>query len=91
MESLNHTFIVLIPKVDNPFKVLHYQPISLCNVSYKIIATRLKSFLPHMISEQQLAFVPSRLIQDNSIMAHEIFHVLSHKKRKKKWKLCTQT
>lgn len=33
-----------------------------------------------MISEHQSAFVPSRLIQDNFILAHEIFHALNHKK-----------
>lgn len=48
--SMNRTFLVLIPKVDYPFKVAHYQPISLCNITCniiaKIIATRLKSFCP---------------------------------------------
>lgn len=62
----------------------HYRPISLCNVNYKIIAkiiaNRLKSFLLCMISEQQSTFVLGQLIQDNSILAHEIFHALSHKK-----------
>lgn len=33
-----------------------------------------------MISQQQSAFVPGQLIQDNSILAYEIFHALSHKK-----------
>ena len=37
-KSLNSTFISLIPKVKNPKKVLEFQPISLCNVVYKLIA-----------------------------------------------------
>lgn len=82
--SMNHTFLVLIPKVDHPFKVAHYQLISLCNVSYKIITkiieTRLKFVLPRMISAQQSTFVLGRIIQDNSILTQEIFHALSHKK-----------
>lgn len=31
----NETFLVLIPKVKNPSKVLEYRPISLCNVVHK--------------------------------------------------------
>ena len=47
---VNHTFITLIPKVDNPEYVHQYRPISLCNVLYKnfskVIANRLKKFCP---------------------------------------------
>lgn len=38
LRHLNHTFIVLIPKVTHPFKVEQYRPISLCNVAYKVIS-----------------------------------------------------
>lgn len=38
LRSLNHAFIVLIPKVENLHRVNHYHPISLCNVYYKVIS-----------------------------------------------------
>jgi hypothetical protein len=56
----------------------------LCNIIYKIIskllANRLKPLLDKVISPFQTAFVPSRLIQDNSILAHEMLHTLKQKR-----------
>jgi hypothetical protein len=85
--SLNDTNIVLIPKLKSLVSVIGFWPISLCNVLYKIIvkvlANQMKTVLPHIISHNQNAFIPSRHITDNIIVAHEAFHtMLNHLKGK---------
>ena len=68
-ESLNATFISLIPKVKNPKWVFGFRPISLCNVVYKLISkvlvNGLKQMLHNIVFDSQSAFLSGRLITDN--------------------------
>jgi hypothetical protein len=85
-DGQNHSFISLVPKLSGSHTTHQFQPISLCNIVYKIIskilANRLKFLLPNIISPLQIAFVPKRKIQDNTILAHELLHSFKSKRGK---------
>ncbi|XP_022007438.1 uncharacterized protein LOC110906644 [Helianthus annuus] len=78
LRELNHTNIVLIPKIPTPSTVSDYRPIACCNVLYKciskIIADRIKGALNDIVSINQSAFVPGRRISDNILLTQELMH-----------------
>lgn len=89
LSEVNHTFITLIPKVENPDSASKFRPISLCSTIDKIIAkvltNRLKVILGKIIHPLQGAFIPERIIQDNILLAHEFFHSFKNKGGKEGW------
>lgn len=88
LKELNQTSITLIPKNNAAYHFADYRPISLCNVSYKIISKllthRLKDILPDLILPHQSGFIKGRLITDNILIANEILHRFHRSRNKNK-------
>src|ERR1044072_3110055 len=87
--QVNETLLVLIPKIEAPERIIHYRPISLCNVIYKIVTkvltNRLKRAMADLVSPNQCSFVPGRHSSDNIIISQEIFHSMRFLHRKNGW------
>ena len=84
LSDINNTYITLVPKVKMPNRMNDFHPISLSNVAYKLVskvlANRLKTMLPQIISKNKSAFLSERLIMDNVLVAFKLMHYLDHKK-----------
>jgi len=85
LQSINGSYITLIPKKDGAMKISDYRPISLLNTSVKIItkvlANRLQAHLPALLHKNQYGFIKKRTIQDCISWALEYLH-LCHQSKK---------
>ena len=78
-ESQKLGIISILPKGNKPREYLkNWRPISLLNVTYKIlsgvIASRIKSVLSNVIHENQKGFIAGRYIGENTRLLYDIIH-----------------
>lgn len=87
VRDINATNIALIPKIQQPETMRHFRPISLCNISYKLIsktiAKRMKTIMSSVISQEKSAFVQGRLISENVLIAYELLYMMRGKRQSK--------
>jgi hypothetical protein len=78
MQSINTSFITLVPKVNNPAGMNDFKPISLINCVIKIITkllgNRLQSVVIPLVNRNLYGFIKSRTIQDCLAWAFEYIH-----------------
>ncbi|XP_073037149.1 uncharacterized protein [Primulina eburnea] len=80
-QGFTATTITLIPKVEGARSWSDFRPISLCNVTNKIISkllySRLRDVVERLVSPNQSGFVPGRMISDNILLAQELTHSIT--------------
>lgn len=80
IKAVNITNTVLLLKIPHPTNLVNFKPISLSNVVYKIISkmlvNRMKGLMDACIDISESAFVPSKLISNNILIAYEVMHTL---------------
>lgn len=85
-QSINTTWVSLIPKIKNPEVLEEYWPISVVGSLYKIVskllANRIKPVISEVISHTQTGFIQDSFITDGILIANVIVMWL---KRKKSW------
>jgi hypothetical protein len=78
LESLNTSFITLVPKCQSPESVNDYRPITLLNYCLKmltkLLANHLQRVILHIIHANKYGFLDNRSIQDCIAWAFEYIH-----------------
>jgi hypothetical protein len=86
LEGINNSYITLIPKKHNLETINDYKPISLMNISpkliTKILADRLQSEIKSLVHKNQYGFTRTRIIQDCLAWCFDYIHQCHHSKRK---------
>lgn len=84
LQSINSSYITLIPKKDNPTSPNDFRPISLLNCTIKIItkllANRLQGIVLKIVHANQYGFLKKKTIQDCLGWAFEYLHMCQQSK-----------
>ncbi|XP_026399238.1 uncharacterized protein LOC113295097 [Papaver somniferum] len=89
LKQMNKTYISLISKKSKPCTPSEFRPIGPCNTSYKIISKklvrRMKPLMERIISPYQAAYASGRLINDSTIIDHDLIHSMKRKEGQVGW------
>nr|KAJ0191956.1 hypothetical protein LSAT_V11C800414360 [Lactuca sativa] len=85
-KGCNSSFIILVPKVQDPITINDFRPISLIGCLYKIIskvlAERLKKVVHLVVSSAQTTFIKNRNILDGPLILNEFISWVKRNKKK---------
>lgn len=85
LQSINVSYVTLVPMTDNSVSVNDYRPISLLNSSSKMItkflANRLQTVILKLIHQNQYGFLKVRSIQDYLAWSFEYLHLCKASKK----------
>jgi hypothetical protein len=83
MPGYNSNIIALLPKTPNALSIDQYRPIAMANFKFKIIskiiADRLATIMPSIVSVEQKGFIHDRNIKDCLCTASEAINLLQNK------------